>query len=333
MKSELLSLGSVTLCQAYLSEKAARRLRGATPGIEVKVCKQAVTTKSTVDMHLAIDAMNLKWTAPDKGVDAIAIASGDTDFAVVANEIRRSTEMDVYGLWPAGQRLISRYVESFTEVLRYGRPGGSRATQMGEREEAELFKRISELGYLRSGKQEKSRTAKLRHLHLFCHVHGLSWPPPDKREGRRLPLARAAHARVSSGEPLLPMPSYLVYIVAVAIHPSGVMKNMRVFGGYLILDMRGMDHQSCVSNVLEFLGFHKARQPLGGSAVQAFAEAQRLFDHGMQLDDELLQWDLRRQVEYLFKVFTRPDLPRLAVRDHVRAALEVRSRGSVIRVE
>ena len=63
-----------------------------------------------MDFHLVIDAVNLKWTAQQKGIDAFAIASTDADFKVLVDDIRTSTDLDV-----VARGSPSRTVFSYTE--------------------------------------------------------------------------------------------------------------------------------------------------------------------------------------------------------------------------
>jgi len=100
----LTGFGEVAWQTAYLSNKSSpNRLRDAGHGhLEVKMCDHMPSlggraSKSCVDAHLMVDAINLKWKASQENIDAFAIVSQDSDFKVLVDDIRSSTPYDVFG--------------------------------------------------------------------------------------------------------------------------------------------------------------------------------------------------------------------------------------------
>lgn len=297
IRDSLASLGRLVLQRAYLSsfsdklkilggDELKLNVVGTTPQGGVGFVRQ----KSIVDAHMMIDAMNLKWAAKlDGTLNTFAIVSKDSDFRVLVDDIRSTTNFDVYGFIPAADHNVSTdYANCFCRTFRYGRQKQSRGRELTDEQENELWVSLSGLGYAAA-----LRPVMLFQLEMFSHVHdldvtGVTW---------RNDFAQIVLQHFLSGRRSQVRPNNLLHIASVLA--TGTRALTRKF---MVIHISDRSKSNIVFLVLRFLEFERSGQDVNIGAIADFLNAQMHFRF-LDLDRSILQRPQAEQVEYLYNVF------------------------------
>ncbi|CAE8660822.1 unnamed protein product [Polarella glacialis] len=302
----LTPFGKIVWQRAYLSDSNDPRALLAHAGkakqsLDVKVCNRipglgSITrAKSSVDTHLIIDAVNMKYNASRLGLTAYAIVSNDSDFTPLVTDIRASTFCDVFAFARASHvNIRPEYEDSSTRMFRYGMSSGKQGDDTVGSQETELWNTLLRFGYIPPPDVEKFTgkwITKRHHLEMFCHVHGLCHAGVKLRND----LADIVFAKVKSEHPIILKPLCLIHISSSSATQQYTKSRRSV-----IFDGSNMSRSDIVTFVLRFLGFGDVAKGISSQSIVLFCDCQTY----MKLEAQVRDWQVGEQISYLHRIFT-----------------------------
>jgi len=266
--------------------------------------RQAEGAKEFRRCHILVDAVNLKWTAVEKGVNAFAFVSKDADFKVVVDDIRASTAFDVFVFVPTSEpNVLADYLQNASKVFRYGSLPQARPNALSIKQEEILCDAFIKLGYITNHQELKKRQVHHDHLELFCHVNKIPFAKAGWKRWR-MEQARLALAAVESGQHLLCKPEGMVHIHYIKSATGTFIKSRQ----FLIIDAQSMPEQELVETILHVLGFLEAGAKFNGGVFALFLERQSMNHWSAgRLDDAVINLGLDEQLSYMHYLFVDED--------------------------